>query len=118
GIVVSNVPDYSTNSVAQLVFALLLEHCNHVQTHSDAVHAGEWGRCADFTFRSFPLMELAGKTMGIIGFGQTGQQVARLALAFGMKVVVQSRTQKQIPGLEQVQFLSREQLLSESDVIT
>jgi glycerate dehydrogenase len=118
GIVVSNVPDYSTNSVAQLVFALLLEHCNHVQAHSDAVHAGEWGRCADFTFRSFPLMELAGKTMGIIGFGQTGQQVARLALAFGMKVVIQSRTPKQIPGLEQVQFLSREQLLTESDVIT
>lgn len=118
GIVVTNIPDYSTNSVAQLVFALLLEHTFHTEAHSKEVHAGEWSRSEDFTFRRYPLIELAGKRIGIVGFGQTGQQVARLALAFGMDVAVHTRTEKKVPGLEQVRFLPLETLLSSSDVIS
>lgn len=86
GIVVSNVPGYSTDSVAQFTIALLLELCHHVGAHCDAVRQGEWNRRGDFCFWNFPLMELAGKTMGIIGFGQIGRAVARIALSLGMKV--------------------------------
>ncbi|MFC4776469.1 D-2-hydroxyacid dehydrogenase [Paenibacillus sp. GCM10023252] len=118
GIVVTNVPDYSTMSVVQLVFAFLLEHCHHVQRHADEVADGAWESCADFSFTSFPLMELAGKTFGIVGYGQIGQAVARAALVFGMKVAVHTRTVKTIPGLEAVQFVSLDELLSCSDVLS
>ncbi|EFM09309.1 D-isomer specific 2-hydroxyacid dehydrogenase NAD-binding [Paenibacillus curdlanolyticus YK9] len=118
GIVVTNVPDYSTASVVQLVFAYLLEHCHHVQRHSDEAQGGRWSASADFMFASYPLIELAGKTIGIVGFGQIGQQVARAALAFGMQVLVHSRTAKQVPGLEQIPFVSLEELLERSDFIT
>ena len=87
GIVVSNVPAYGTASVAQFTMALLLELCHHVGAHSQAVKNGEWGSCPDFCFWKYPLTELAGKTMGIIGFGNVGRTVARMALAFGMKVL-------------------------------
>ncbi|MCQ6557968.1 D-2-hydroxyacid dehydrogenase [Paenibacillus mendelii] len=118
GIVVTNVPDYSTHSVAQLVFALLLESCNAVAAHNAAVHDGRWSAGPDFTFTLHPLLELADKTMGIFGFGQIGQQVARVALAFGMKVIVHTRTVKRIDGLEEVRFVSEEELFAESDVVT
>ena len=87
GIVVSNVPAYGTASVAQFTMALLLELCHHAGDHSQAVKNGEWGSCPDFCFWKYPLTELAEKTMGIIGFGNVGRTVARMALAFGMKVL-------------------------------
>jgi len=118
GIVVTNIPDYSTASVVQLVFAYLLEHCHHVQRHSDAVHSGRWSGSRHFMFADYPLAELAGKTIGIVGYGQIGQQVARVALAFGLNVIVQTRTEKRIEGLEAVRFASLEQLLETSDFVT
>ena len=87
GIPVSNIPAYSTDSVAQMTFALLLELCVHVGEHSAAVQSGAWCDCPDFCFWNYPLTELAGKTIGLIGFGSIGQAVARIALAFNMKVL-------------------------------
>jgi glycerate dehydrogenase len=86
-IVVTNIPAYGTRSVAQMTFALLLELCQHVQDHSNAVHNSEWSNCNDFCFWKYPLIELAGKTVGIIGFGRIGQAVADIATAFGMNVI-------------------------------
>jgi len=73
GVVVTNIPTYGTDAVAQFVFALLLEICHHVQRHSDAVKDGRWSKAPDFCFWDYPLIELAGKTMGIIGYGRIGQ---------------------------------------------
>ena len=87
GIVVANVPEYGTASVAQFVFALLLELCHHVGLHAEAVRAGEWARSTSFSFWKTPLIELAGKTMGIVGFGHIGRSVGELAHAFGMAVI-------------------------------
>lgn len=118
GVTVCNVPDYSTVSVAQLVFAMLLEICHHVGHHSAAVHAGRWSSNPDFCFWDYPLMELAGKTMGIVGYGRIGQAVARLALAFGMQVIASSRSA--VPGTEKdgVRFVTREELLKSADVVS
>lgn len=88
GIVVTNVPAYSTASVAQLTFAHLLHIVNDVAGHSRSVHEGEWGRCPDFTYTVAPQTELAGLTLGIVGFGNTGRAVASIAMAFGMRVVL------------------------------
>ena len=86
GIPVTNVPGYGTDTVAQFTFALLLEICHHVAHHSEAVHEGRWETCPDFCFCDYPQIELAGKTMGIIGFGRIGQKVGRIAKAFGINV--------------------------------
>lgn len=91
GIVVTNVPAYSTPAVAQFTMALLLEIALHVGHHSQAVHGGKWSACRDFAFWDYPLMELRGKTMGIVGYGSIGQEVAKLARAFGMRVLAYSR---------------------------
>ena len=91
GIVVTNVPDYSTASVAQLTFALLLELCHHVQRHGEAVREGAWSRSPDFCFTLTPQVELAGKRLGIVGFGRIGRRVARIARAFGMEVQAAAR---------------------------
>jgi glycerate dehydrogenase len=91
GIPVSNVPEYGTDSVAQHVFALLLELCHRVGEHSAAVHAGEWAAAPDFCFWKMPPVELAGLTMGIVGFGRIGRRVAALADAFGMHVIAAGR---------------------------
>ena len=91
GIVVTNVPAYSTPTVAQLTMALLLEIALHVGHHSRVVHEGKWSACRDFAFWDYPLMELAGKTFGIVGYGSIGKAVAKLAQAFGMKVLAYSR---------------------------
>jgi glycerate dehydrogenase len=109
GIVVSNVPTYGTASVAQLVFALLLELCQHVQLHADAVRAGEWTSNPDWCFSKSPLIELEGKTMGIVGYGRIGRQTARIAEAFGMRVL----TYDLPPGPATL-----EDLLQQSDVIS
>ena len=92
GIPVSNVPGYGTASVVQMTFALLLELCQHVQRHSDSVMEGKWAKSVDWCYWDFPLVELHGKTMGIIGFGSIGQQVGDIATAFGMKIIGNSRT--------------------------
>ena len=91
GIAVTNIPAYSTPSVAQHVFALLLELCNHTGTHSVSVHAGEWTNSRDFCYWKHPLDELAGKTIGIVGFGNTGRETAKIAKAFGMNVITCGR---------------------------
>lgn len=87
GIAVTNIPAYSTNAVGQLTIALLLEICHHVGHHSDAVHSGRWENSRDFCFWDYPLIELAGKTMGIIGFGRIGQCTGRIAKSLGMRVI-------------------------------
>jgi len=92
GIVVTNVPTYSTESVAQMVFAHILNFSQRVEDHAKSVREGDWARSADFCYWRHPLDELSGKTMGIVGYGQIGQTVARLAMAFGMRVLVSSRT--------------------------
>jgi glycerate dehydrogenase len=118
GVLVTNVPGYATNSVVQLTFALLLELCEHVQRHSDSVMEGKWSRSADWCFWDFPLVELAGKTLGIIGFGTIGQLVADVAIAFGMKVVAQSRTQTDQSHRRNFRWVSLEELFKDSDVIS
>lgn len=118
GILVTNVPAYSTDSVAQHVFALLLEHCMQVGHHSRAVHEGRWVNAQDYCFWDFPLHELAGKTMGIIGFGSIGRKVAEIAFAFGMNVVANSRTRRDTPDSPHFRWADLETLCRESDVIT
>lgn len=110
---VCNVPSYSTEAVAQFTFALLLELCNQVGLHNQSVHAGEWTRCPDFCYWKAPLTELSGKTLGIIGYGRIGRNVAKIATAMGMKVLTHSRTQH--PGDAHVSF---DELLANSDVVT
>jgi len=94
GIIVTNIPAYSTDSVAQLVFSHILNVTNHVELHSNSVKSGDWSSNPDFAYWKTPQVELAGKTLGIIGFGRIGSKVASIALAFGMKVVFQNRTLK------------------------
>ena len=117
GIVVTNIPAYSTNSVAQMVFAHLLNIVNATQQHTDSVRRGDWCRCADFSYMLSPQTELAGKTMGIIGLGNIGRAVAKIADAFGMRVV--ARTSKQADELPAyITPMPMEQILAESDVLT
>lgn len=87
GIIVSNIPTYGTDAVGQFAIAMLLEICHHVAHHSDAVHEGRWESCPDWCFWDYPLIELAGKTIGIIGFGRIGQVTGRIAKAMGMNVI-------------------------------
>lgn len=117
-IVISNVPGYGSASVAQLVFALLLELCLHVQEHSVAVTSGKWSNSKDFSFWDFPLIELKGKTMGIFGFGDIGKQVADIATAFGMKVVATSRTQTDQSNRKDFRWVNFEELVEFADVIS
>ncbi len=95
GIAVTNIPAYSTDSVAQLVFSHILNVANRVELHAQSVRAGEWSKNPDFAYWKTPQIELAGKTLGIIGLGQIGRKVAEIGLAFGMKVIFQNRSQKQ-----------------------
>jgi glycerate dehydrogenase len=117
-ITVTNVPTYGTASVAQFTFALLLELCHHVQHHSDAVHSGEWSKSKDWCFWLEPLMELAGKTMGVVGFGRIGRQVAKIADAMGMRVIAADNYQSEPPALGDFSWRPLEDLLTEADVIS
>lgn len=117
-IVVTNIPTYGTQSVAQMVFALLLELCHHVQRHSDEVRAGRWSDSADFCFWSYPLIELANKTMGIIGFGRIGQQVSNIASAMGMKVIAYDTYRNDQSQRANFRWADLPELLSEADVIS
>ena len=118
GITVCNIPAYSTNAVAQLVFAFILQITNKVTLHSDAVKNGEWCSCPDFCFWKEPLTELDGKTIGIIGFGSIGRRVAQIAEAFGMNVLAYSPRKKEIGNLNTLKFTDLNTLLSNSDIIT
>tara|TARA_R110002049_G_scaffold309282_1_gene520059 strand:+ start:40102 stop:41064 length:963 start_codon:yes stop_codon:yes gene_type:complete len=118
GMVVANVPGYSTKSVAQFVMALLLEMCHHVGDHSQAVKNEQWTKSLDFCFWNTPLIELDGKTMGIIGFGKIGQATAKIAQAFGLKIVYYSRTKKPELESETCKFVSLDDLLKISDIIS
>lgn len=113
GIPVCNVPGYGTDSVAQFTFALLLEVCHHINLHSESVHNGDWASCPDFCYWKTPQMELAGKTLGIIGYGSIGQAVGKIAKAFGMNVLAFNRTRRK--GNE---YVSLDELLEKSDVIS
>ncbi len=116
GITVTNVPGYSTQAVAQQAFALLLDICSHAAHHSKEVHNGRWSRGRDFCFWDYPLIELDHKTAGIIGFGQTGKAIGRVAKAFGMRVITNG-SHETPEGKAIGEYVSREQLLKESDVI-
>jgi glycerate dehydrogenase len=117
-IVVTNVPTYGTASVAQLVFALLLELCHHVALHSEATHSGEWSRSADFSFWKTPLVELQGKTMGIVGFGRIGRHVGEIAVAMGMRVIASDAIRKDAPTWPDFQWCELSELLGTADVVS
>lgn len=116
GVTVCNVPGYSTRAVVQLTFALLLEICQGVGEHSEAVHAGAWTRSVDFCFWNRPLIELWGKTFGVIGYGAIGSAVGAVAQALGMKLLVTARHEKPVP--EGAEFVSLDALLARSDVVS
>lgn len=115
GIVVSNTPDYSTDSVAQHTFALILELAENLSKYSASVMRGDWVKSKKFCYFSYPFRELAGKTLGIIGFGTIGRAVAKIAQSFNMRVVANARTPKTAEGVE---FLSREEVIRQADFLT
>ncbi len=115
GITVCNAGSYSTNAVAQHTFALILEHYNKVSRYNEYVQEGKWKRSPTFSPFVYPLNELAGKTIGIIGLGAIGQAVARIALAFQMKVLAYNRHEKNIEGVVQTSF---EDVLRSSDIVS
>jgi glycerate dehydrogenase len=117
-IVVTNIPTYGTASVAQLVFALLLELCHHVGLHSAATHAGEWSRCPDFSFSKAPLVELQDKTMGIVGFGSIGRHVAEVAVAMGMRVLAADAIRGEVPKWPGFRWCSVDELIAAADVLS
>ena len=116
GIPVTNVPTYGTAAVGQFAIALLLEICHHVAHHSDAVHQGRWENSADWCFWDYPLIELAGKTMGIIGFGRIGQQTGRIARAMGMNILAYDNIQSD-SGKSIGEYVDLDTLLAASDVV-
>lgn len=117
GIPVCNVPNYGTNAVAQFTFSLLLELCNQVGHHNRLVRNGDWNACPYFCFWDTPQMELAGKTLGIIGFGHIGRAVGKIAKAMGMEVLAYNRSRH--PEGEQIgKYVDLDTLLSQSDIIS
>ena len=117
GITVTNIPTYGTAAVGQFAIALLLEICHHIGAHDKAVHEGRWEHNADWCFWDYPLIELADKTMGIIGYGRIGQATGRIAQAMGMKVLAYDKVQ--IPELESAtcRYAALEEIFRNSDVI-
>lgn len=118
GIPVTNVPGYGTPSVVQMTFALLLELCQHVQQHSEVVRAGKWSRSLDFCFWDYPLVELEGKTLGIVGYGSIGQKVGDVATAFGMNIIGNSRHWTDQSHRPNFRWAEIPELLAESDVVS
>lgn len=117
-ILVSNIPAYGTAAVAQFTIALLLEVCHHIGEHHNSVRNGDWTNCTDWCYWNHPLMELTGKTMGIIGFGKIGQATAKIAQALGMKILVYgSREIKELQS-DTLQYVTLDELLANSDVIS
>ncbi|MDL2220265.1 D-2-hydroxyacid dehydrogenase [Eubacteriales bacterium OttesenSCG-928-N14] len=118
GIVVTNIPTYGTAAVAQFAIALLLEVCHHIGHHSDAVHAGRWQASEDFCFWDYPLIELSGKTLGVIGFGRIGQATARIAQALGMQILAYDEYPNLALQQDGLRYVSLEELYAQADVIT
>lgn len=116
GIPVTNIPNYGTEAVGQFAIAMLLEICHHIGHHNNAVHEGRWENNEDFCFWDYPLIELAGKTIGIIGFGRIGQVTGRIAKAMGMKVIAYDVNQSD-SGREIAEYTDMDTLLRTSDVI-
>lgn len=114
---VCNIPTYGTDSVSQFTIALLLEICSRAGHHSDAVKEGRWGQQPDFCFWDYPLIELAGKTMGVIGFGRIGQRTAAIAAALGMKILYNDGFRRAELETENCRFAERGELFEKSDVI-
>jgi len=115
---VTNVPGYATTSVAQLVFAHLLNLTHHVGHHAETVLKGRWSASEDFCYWDFPLLDLSGMTMGIVGFGRIGQATARVAAAFGMRVIAAERGNKSVlPGVP-VEYVSTDEVFHQSDVVS
>lgn len=117
-ITVTNIPDYSSGAVAQFTMALLLELCHHIGAHNASVKNGDWVQSKDFSYWNSPLIELSGKTIGLIGFGKIGKATAKLATAFGLKVLVYSRTVYTEFISDSLQFVSLDKLLQESDFVS
>ncbi len=115
---VSNVPIYGTDTVSQYVFALLLDHCHKVAHHSERVKDGEWARRGDFCFWDYSLTELAGLTMGIVGFGRIGRRTGELANAFGMKVIAADVYKGEAPGYDNFEWKEIPDLFAEADVVS
>ena len=115
GITVTNIPAYSTASVAQMVFAHILNITNSVEHHSQMVHSGAWSSSIDFCFWDRPQVELAGKTIGLVGLGNTGMATARIALAFGMKVIAVTTKKNLLDGIKSVSY---NELWQQSDIIS
>lgn len=117
GVTVTNVPAYSTDSVAQLVFSFILEHCQNVFKYTESVKSGDWVNSKDFSYQKFPIIELAGKSLGIIGFGAIGKKVAEIGNAFGMNVLVNTRSPSKTDEIN-VNFVSKEEIFKNSDFLT
>ena len=117
GIPVSNVPAYSTAAVGQFTIGMLLEICCQIGFHDRSVHNGDWAACPDFCYWKTPLIELAGKTMGIIGFGRIGQAVGRIAAVLGMEVIAYNRSRSE-SGARIAEYVELDELLERSDVIS
>ena len=118
GIVVANIPTYGTTAVAQFSMALLLELCHHVGAHSESVKEGQWTNCPDFCYWNSPLIELAGKNIGIIGFGRIGQATAKVAQAFGLNVLAFDSYQDPTLVTDTCKYVTLDELLAQSDVIS
>lgn len=118
GIVVTNIPTYGTNAVAQMTFALMLEMCHHVGAHNEAVKKGEWTNNLDWCFWNYPLIELADKKLGIVGFGRIGRAVAQIAVAFGMKVLAFDEYRDVNLVSDDIKYVDLDELFRESDVIS
>lgn len=118
GIPVCNIPAYSTSSVAQLVFAMILELTNRTSIHNNAVHAGEWAACPDFCLTKTPLIELNGKTLGIIGYGSIGRAVAKIADAFGMNLLISTPHPEKYPAPATAKWADVNTLLANADFVT
>lgn len=117
GIPVTNIPTYGTSAVGQFTIALLLEICHHIGYHNDAVHNGKWESNPDWCFWDYPLMELDGKTMGIIGYGRIGQSTGKIAQALGMKVLAYDEYKNLDLVTETCKYVELDELLKQSDVI-
>lgn len=118
GVLVTNVPTYGTNGVAQFTMALLLEMCHHVGDHNKAVHHGDWAKSLDFCFWNSPLIELEGKTLGIIGFGRIGQATAKMAQAFGLHVLAYNRSREASLETKTCRYATLDEVFEQSDIIS
>lgn len=118
GVAVTNIPTYGTAAVAQFAIALLLEVCHHIGHHDASVQSGAWTKSPDFCYWDYPLIELDGKTLGIIGFGRIGQHTARIAAALGMQILAYDAYRDPSMSIEQCRYAELDELLESSDVIS